>query len=634
MVDNYQKILNQYWGYSDFRPLQREIIESVAAKKDTLGLLPTGGGKSITFQVFSLSVEGMCLVITPLIALMKDQVENLRSKGIRALSIYSGMSSAEIKITLDNAVWGDYKFLYVSPERLESDRFLERLKDMNINLIAVDEAHCISQWGYDFRPSYLKISDLRPLLPDIPILALTATATPAVAGDIQDKLLFGKRNLLSMSFIRMNLTYMVRQKEDKTGYLVQTLLRSKGSGIIYLRNRRGTREIRDLLVKNGISADYYHAGLNNELRHRRQDEWISGKTRIIVATNAFGMGIDKPDVRFVIHMDLPDSLEAYFQEAGRGGRDGKKSVALLIYTPADKIKLKKHLSVVFPDVTYIRKIYESVCNFLQVAVGFGKGRVFDFPLELFCDKYKFQVAQVYHSLKIIQRQGYFEFTEEVDSPSRVCFIVNRDELYKFQVSNEHYDSFIKLLLRSYTGLFTGYTIIDEELLATRASTTGEVIYNYLKFLDSAKIIDYVPKKRTPYIYFSRERIAPEKVVFSKENYDVRKKEYIDRMEAVIRYASSTTGCRSQMLLAYFGEKESERCGNCDTCQSKNQLGLSRLEFDRLAAQIKGELAVPQKAEELLFKAGPDHDPLRSVLRWLMDNELVVKRIDGKLEWKA
>jgi ATP-dependent DNA helicase RecQ len=634
MVDIYRKILNQYWGYPDFRPLQREIIESVAAKNDTLGLLPTGGGKSVIFQVYSLSTEGMCLVITPLIALMKDQVENLRSRGIRALSIYSGMSAAEIKITLDNAVWGDYKFLYVSPERLESDRFLERLKDMRINLITVDEAHCISQWGYDFRPSYLKISGLRPLLPDIPVLALTATATPLVAQDIQDKLLFRKKNLLNMSFARTNLTYMVRQKEDKTGYLVQTLLRSKGSGIVYLRNRRGTREIRDLLMKNGISAEFYHAGLPDELRHRRQDDWISGKVRIIVATNAFGMGIDKPDVRFVIHMDPPDSLEAYFQEAGRAGRDGKKSVAVLIYNTSDKIKLKKHLSVVFPDISYIKKIYESVCNFLQVAVGFGKGQVFDFPLELFCDKYKFQVAQVFHSLKIIQRQGYLEFTEEVDSPSRVCFIVNRDDLYKFQVANEHYDAFVKLLLRSYTGLFTGYTIIDEELLAVRASTTGDVIYNYLKFLDTAKIIDYIPKKRTPYIYFSRERIAPEKVVFSRENYDLRKKEYVNRMEAVIRYASSTTACRSQMLLAYFGEKESERCGNCDTCQSKNQLGISRMEFDRFSEQIRKDLNLPQTAEELLFKAGPEHDQLRSVLRWLMDNELVVKRIDGKLEWKG
>jgi ATP-dependent DNA helicase RecQ len=633
-VDNYQKILLEYWGFSEFRPLQREIIESIADKKDTLGLLPTGGGKSITFQVYSLSVEGMCLVISPLIALMKDQVENLRSRGIKALSIYSGMSSAEIKITIDNAVWGEYKFLYVSPERLQSERFLERLRDMKINLITVDEAHCISQWGYDFRPSYLNIAELRPLLPDIPILALTATATPKVAVDIQDKLIFKRKNLLSMSFARPNLSYIVRQKEDKMGYLCDTLLKTRGSGIVYLRNRRGTREVKDLLVKNGISADNYHAGLNNELRHRRQDDWIKGKTRIIVATNAFGMGIDKPDVRFVIHVDPPDSLEAYFQEAGRAGRDGKKSVAVMLYNGADKIKLKKHLSVVFPDIHYIKRIYDAVCNFLQVAVGFGKGQVHDFPLELFADKYKFQVAQVYHSLKIIQRQGFFEFTEEVDSPSRVCFIVNRDDLYKFQISNENYDGFIKLLLRSYSGLFTGYIIIDEELLATRASTTGEVIYNYLKHLDSNKIIDYIPKKRTPYVFFTRERIAPEKVVFSKENYDERKKDYIHRIEAVIHYASASGKCRTQMLLEYFGEAGTERCGTCDTCQAKNQLGLSRFEFELLVGRIKDELRTPLKLEELMFKSGPDDEKFRSVLRWLLDNEQVVKRIDGKVEWKS
>jgi ATP-dependent DNA helicase RecQ len=631
-VDNYQNILQKYWGFSDFRPLQREIIESVAEKKDTLGLLPTGGGKSITFQVYSLSAEGMCLVISPLIALMKDQVENLRSRGIKALSIYSGMSSAEIKITIDNAVWGDYKFLYVSPERLESERFLERLRDMKINLITVDEAHCISQWGYDFRPSYLKIAELRPLLPDIPILALTATATPKVAEDIQEKLLFNRKNLLSMSFARPNLSYMVRQKEDKMGYLIDSLLKTRGSGIVYLRNRRGTREVKDLLVKKGISADNYHAGLNNELRHRRQDDWIKGKTRIIVATNAFGMGIDKPDVRFVIHVDPPDSLEAYFQEAGRAGRDGKKSVAVMLYNAADKVKLKKHLSIVFPDIVYIKRIYEAVCNFLQVAIGFGKGQVFDFPLELFADKYKFQVAQVYHSLKIIQRQGFFEFTEEVDSPSRVCFIVNRDDLYKFQISNENYDGFIKLLLRSYSGLFTGYTIIDEELLATRASTTGEIIYNYLKHLDSNKIIDYIPKKRTPYIFFTRERIAPEKVLFSKENYDERKKDYIHRIEAVIHFASSSGKCRNQMLLEYFGETGTERCGTCDTCQAKNQLGLSRFEFEKIVSRVKDEMITPLKLEELMFKAGPDDEKFRSVLRWLMDNEHVVTRIDGKVEW--
>jgi ATP-dependent DNA helicase RecQ len=630
---NYQKILQENWGYSVFRPLQLEIIESVADKKDTLGLLPTGGGKSVTFQVYSLSVDGLCLVITPLIALMKDQVENLRRRGIKALCIHSGMTPFEIKTTLDNAAWGDYKFLYVSPERLGTDRFLERLPSMNVNLITVDEAHCISQWGYDFRPSYLKIADVRPVLPGVPVLALTATATPSVVSDIQGKLHFKEENVKAMSFARANLAYKVRLKEDKTGYLVETIQKAKGSGIVYVRSRRGTREIKELLGKNNIVASYYHAGLNNEIRHQRQDDWISGKTRIIVATNAFGMGIDKPDVRFVVHYDPPDSLEAYFQEAGRAGRDGKKSVAVMLYNNADKIKLKKLLSTVFPDLDYIRKIYEAVCDFLQVAVGFGKNQVFDFPLALFTDKFKFQLIQVYHSIKILQRQGYFEFTEEVDSPSRIYFLVNREELYKFQVSNEETDAFIRLLLRSYTGLFTGYVVIDESLLAGRAGTTADVVYQYLKQLDERKIIDFIPRKKTPFIFFTRERIARDKLAFSKENYDLRKKDYFERIEAVIRFATSADKCRSQMLLEYFGEKYPERCGICDVCQSLNQLGLSKFEFDRLSEKIRGELNTPQKSEELLFKIGTDDEKIRIVMRWLMDNGKIIKRIDNRLEWK-
>jgi len=633
MGKDYRKILQEYWGHTEFRPLQQEIIESVAQKKDTLGLLPTGGGKSIIFQVYSMSEQGMCLVITPLIALMKDQVENLRAKGIKALSLHSGMSNMEIKIAIDNAKWGDYKFLYISPERLASERFIENLTNMKLNLITVDEAHCISQWGYDFRPSYLKIADIRPLFPDIPVLALTATATPKVVTDIQDKLKFREYNVHTMSFARNNLVYMVREKEDKEGYLVRTILKAKGTGIVYVRNRRATREIKELLVKNNISADYYHAGLNAETRNQKQDAWKQGKTRVIVATNAFGMGIDKPDVRFVIHVDPPDSLEAYFQEAGRAGRDGKRAVAVLLYNNADKIKLKKQLSVTFPEIPYIVRVYESVCNFLQVAVGFGKDQLFDFPIGVFAESFKMQLAQVYHSLKILQRQGYIEFTEEVETPSRIYFTVNRDDLYKFQVANESFDNFIKLLLRSYTGLFTGYVTIDEGLLAKRAETTPEVIINYLKLLRSHKIIDYIPQKRTPYILFTRERISGERLKFSKENYDLRKKDFLERIEAVIHYASSSTKCRSQMLLEYFGETDSVRCGTCDVCQSRNQLGLSKFEFDELADKIKKELETPQKAESVLFRLGPENEKLRLVMRWLIDNEKIVPRIDNLMEWK-
>ena len=633
-VSDFQKILQKYWGYADFRPLQLEIIESVAEGRDTLGLLPTGGGKSITFQVYSLSREGMCLVVTPLIALMKDQVEHLRNRGIKALSLHSGMSSQEIRVTFDHAVWGDYKFLYVSPERLESELFLEKLRLMKINLIAVDEAHCISQWGYDFRPSYLKIAELRRLLPGVPVLALTATATPVVVDDIQEKLLFAAPNVRSTSFARANLAYVVRQKEDKMGYLVKSLKRAGGSGIVYVRNRRGTREIAELLRKNGIAADYYHAGLNNEVRHRRQDDWISNKIRVIVATNAFGMGIDKPDVRFVLHVDLPDSLEAYFQEAGRAGRDGKKSMAVLLYNRSDKLKLQKHLSVVFPSLEYVRRIYEAIGNFLQVAVGFGKNQLFDFPLETFAEKYHFQVAQVYHSMKIIQRQGYFEFSEEVDSPSRVYFMVSRDELYSFQIANEAYDGFIKLLLRSYTGLFTGYVMVEEELLATRAGTTAEVIAGFLKQLNNHRIIDYVPRRKSPYIFYTRDRVEQERLIFSRENYDLRKQDFMRRIEAVIQYASSTTKCRSQILLGYFGEKDAQRCGICDVCQERNQLGLSRLEFDKILTSIREGLSEPLLPEELMFRLGPENENARNLLRWLLDNEKIVRRVDNRLEWKG
>ncbi|MBN1820176.1 MAG: ATP-dependent DNA helicase RecQ, partial [Prolixibacteraceae bacterium] len=434
-MSEFRQILTKYWGYADFRPLQLEIIESVASGKDTLGLMPTGGGKSITFQVYSLSKEGTCIVITPLIALMKDQVENLTKRGIKALAIHSGMSLLEIKIALDNAVWGNNKFLYISPERIATTRFRERLKDMDINLIAVDEAHCISQWGYDFRPSYLEINKLRQLLPGCPVLALTATATPRVVKDIQEKLGFKEENLHTTSFSRDNLTYLVREQEDKLKYLIQSVLKTSGSGIVYVRSRKATREITNALKEHKISADYYHAGLHSETRNEKQDKWKMGKTKVIVATNAFGMGIDKPDVRYVIHMDPPDSLEAYFQEAGRAGRDGKKAVAVLLYNHADNLKLKKYVTTAFPEIPNIKRIYNAVCNYLQIAEGFGIGMVCDFNIGVFAETFHFQISMVFNSLKILQQEGYLEFTEEVNSPSRIYFTVNRDDLYRFQVAN-------------------------------------------------------------------------------------------------------------------------------------------------------------------------------------------------------
>jgi ATP-dependent DNA helicase RecQ len=633
-MEDFSHILNRYWGYSGFRPLQLEIIESVAAGKDTLGLMPTGGGKSVTFQVYSLSQKGICIVVTPLIALMKDQVENLQRKGIKALKIHSGMSQMEIKVTLDNAVWGDYKFLYVSPERLNSEYFKERLAKMDVNLIAVDEAHCISQWGYDFRPSYMNIIQLRELLPGVTFLALTATATPKVVEDIQDKLGFEKPNVLNMSFQRENLSYLVRLREDKMGYLLETLKNVKGSGIVYSRSRKGTREIAAELRKNNISADFYHAGLSTGVRHEKQDEWLAGKTRVIVATNAFGMGIDKPDVRFVVHVDPPDSLEAYFQEAGRAGRDGKKAAAVLLFNNADVTKLKKHVTVAFPEIDNIKRIYQALCNYLQVAEGFGKGQVFEFSLQDFAQTFRFQQAMVYNSLKILQREGYLEFTEEMDNPSRIYFSVSRDELYKFQVANETFDTFIKLILRSYTGLFNGYVNIDEELLARRAGIDQDTVYNFLKHLRKSKIIDYVPRNRNPFIYFSKERISLNRLKITKENYDYRKKDFLERVGAVIHYATSKTTCRSQLLLQYFGETDSSECGVCDVCQSLRNMGLSAFDFNETSRQVQKILETPCTYENLLLKLKGKQDKMMEVVKWLIDNKTIVVRVDRKLEWKT
>ena len=517
-MDRIHEVLKQYWGYDEFRPLQEDIIRSVADQKDTLGLMPTGGGKSITFQVYSLSVDGICLVVTPLIALIKDQVENLRSKGIKVLAVYSGMTTREIDIALNNAIYGDYKFLYVSPERIGSERFQEYLVKMKLNLITVDEAHCISQWGYDFRPSYLSICDLRKIFPVTPILALTATATEKVVEDIQEKLQFREKNVLQKSFRRENLIYLVRNKDDKMGYLTSTIQKSKGTGIVYVRSRKKTREIAQLLRSQNISADYYHAGLAPDLRSQKQDKWMSGEIRVIVATNAFGMGIDKPDVRFVIHLDLPDSLEAYFQEAGRGGRDGKKSVAVLLYNSSDKRRLHKMVTDSFPAIDVIRGVYNSVSNYLRIAVGSGKAGVFSFSIENFSKSFGFQITSVYHSLKLLERQGYVSYVENTDNYSRVLFTVRRDDLYKIQLRNPELDSFIKLILRQYTGIFTDFVNIDEALLARKSGMTGELIYQQFKTLAQMKIIDYIPQKKTPVIVFETERLDVNRIHLSADNY--------------------------------------------------------------------------------------------------------------------
>jgi len=634
-IEQFRQVLTRYWGFPSFRPLQEEIIRSVAEGRDTLGLMPTGGGKSITFQVPSLAMEGTCLVITPLIALMKDQVNRLNSLEIKSIAIHSGLSGEEIEIALDNCIYGDYKFLYVSPERISTRLFESRIGRMNLSLVAVDEAHCISQWGYDFRPSYLKIASLRNHISEkVPFLALTASATPQVIDDIVKRLEFRERNVLKTSFERKNISYLVRQVEEKGNYLIKTLRNVRGSGIVYVRSRKRCREIAELLLENGISADYYHAGLSDEVRDKRQYAWSSGEVRVIVATNAFGMGIDKADVRFVIHWDTPDSLENYFQESGRAGRDGKPSWAVLLFSSSDKNKLNESLRNKFPPVEKIKDIYEALCNYLQVPLGSGKDNVFDFNMAEFVSKFRLPVIETFNSLAFLQREGYIEFTEEINNPSRVHFIVGRDDLYKFQVANESFDGFIKLLLRTYTGMFSEFVAINEESLSKKAAISRDTVYQYLVKLSSMNIIKYIPGKRTALIIFTEERLDRKALMISPDNYLHVKEKYSVRLEKMIDYAESKNRCRSVILLDYFGE-ESDRCGTCDVCRERNELDLSKYEFDLILEEIKTILSDQNPdAEELIRMVTYPEEKAIRVLRWLLDHDKIVKDDGYKLSWKS
>lgn len=632
-LEQHRKILTKYWGFTSFKPLQEEIIKSVIEGKDTLGLMPTGGGKSLTFQVPAMVMEGTCLVITPLVALMKEQVDRLNNLGIKSIAIHSGMSREEIDIALDNCIYGDYKFLYISPERISTSSFQSRAGRLNLSIIAVDEAHCISQWGYDFRPSYLRIASLRNLISDkVPFLALTASATQAVVNDIMNKLEFREKNVLKTSFARKNISYMVRQVEDKGTYLIKTLKKASGSGIVYVRSRKRCKETAELLFENGINADFYHAGLPAELREKKQSSWSSGETRVIVATNAFGMGIDKPDVRFVIHWDIPDSIESYFQESGRAGRDGKQSYAVLLYAPSDKSRLNDSLRQKFPPIEKIKDIYEALCNYLQLPLGAGKNNVFDFNMTEFVSRFRLPVVETYNSLSFLQREGYVEFTEEINNPSRVHFIVGRDDLYKFQVANESFDSFIKLLLRSYTGMFTEFVAINEETLARKSGLSRDNVYQYLVKLSSLNIIRYIPGKKTALVIFTEERLERKALMISPENYLYVKEKYIQRLNRMIEYAESKNRCRSVMLLDYFGE-DSDRCGICDVCRERNELELSRYEFDLIKEEIKNILSKENPdAEKLAKMIDQPEDKVVRVLRWLLDHNKISKDKDHKLSW--
>jgi ATP-dependent DNA helicase RecQ len=633
-IELYKQVLTKYWGFSSFKPLQEDIIRSVAEGKDTLGLMPTGGGKSITFQVPALAQDGICLVITPLIALMKDQVNRLNSLEIKSIAIHSGMTGEEIEIALENAIYGDYKFLYVSPERISTRVFQFKVAKLNLSLVAIDEAHCISQWGYDFRPSYLKIASLRDHISDkVPFLALTASATPPVIEDIMNKLAFRGKNVLRTSFDRKNISYLVRKADDKGTYLIKTLLKANGSGIVYVRSRKRCKEVAELLVANGISSDFYHAGLPDELRDKKQASWTTGETRVIVATNAFGMGIDKAEVRFVIHWDLPDSIENYFQESGRAGRDGKPAFAVLLYSQADKSRLLDSTRKRFPPVEKIKDTYEALCNFLQVPLGSGKDNVFDFNMYDFVSKYRLPVIETYNSLQFLQREGYLEFTEEINNPSRVHFVVSRDDLYKFQVANESFDGFIKLLLRSYTGMFTEFVPINEEALSRKSAATRDTIYQYLVKLSSFNIIRFIPGKKTALVIFTEERLVRKALLISPENYLHVKEKYEIRLNRMIEYADSDNHCRSVFILDYFGE-ESDRCGICDVCRERNELDLSKYEFDIILEEIKTVLGEKNPdAEELVKMIDYPEDKVIKVIRWLLDHNKIFQDIYHKLSWK-
>lgn len=633
-MSKYHDILKQYWGYDNFRSLQEEIIQSVGDGNDTLGLMPTGGGKSIAFQVPAMAMEGVCLVVTPLVALMKDQVDNLKKKRIKAVAVYSGMSRDEITVALENCIYGDYKFLYVSPERLGTELFLSRLQAMKVCLIAVDESHCISQWGYDFRPSYLQIAQIREYLPHVPVLALTATATPEVAKDIQRQLKFQKENIFQKSYERKNLAYVVRYAEDKQQSLLSILNAVQGTAVVYVRDRKKTKEVALYLSQNGITSEHFHAGLTNDEKDARQTRWKKNQTRVMVSTNAFGMGIDKPDVRVVVHLDLPDSLEAYFQEAGRAGRDEKKAYAVLLYNKSDRTKIKNRITNSFPPKDKIRQIYNYLGNYLELAQGAGEGVIYPFQLNDFCSKFKLPILPTYSALKILQQAEYLELTDELDNPSRLMITVRKEDLYSNHLNNLKLEKILHMLLRSYTGLFTEYAHINEDVLAKRLNISRQEVYEQLMLLSKLCVLSYIPAKKTPFIIYTCHRIDYDRIHLPKSIYDDRKERAETRTNAMIRYATEENSCRSRLLLSYFGQTSVSDCGQCDICLKKKE-NITPEELDEISHSIINLLKEkPQTESSLIFSIhAKNKKKILETIRALSDRNKISINNEGLISLK-
>ncbi len=633
MVDTPLHILKKYWGYDAFRPLQQDIIQSVLDGKDTLALMPTGGGKSICFQVPALCKEGICIVISPLIALMKDQVHNLRQRDIPAAAIYSGMHANEIDQTFDNCIYGNTKLLYLSPERLITDLARERISRMSVNLLAVDEAHCISQWGYDFRPPYLEIAAIRELAPHAPILALTATATPEVVQDIQEKLYFTSKNVFQKSFERSNLAYVVLQEEGKMEKLLDILQKVPGCGVVYVRNRRKTKEIADFLQRKGIAADFYHAGLNPEERSQKQDAWISNKTRIMVSTNAFGMGIDKPDVRIVVHMELPDSLEAYFQEAGRAGRDGKKAFATLLYNQTDRLNLEKNYELAFPDMDEIRQVYRALGSYFQLAIGAGEAQSYDFDIAEFCKNFRLEAVKVLNALKALEQAGWLVLTEAVFVPSSLKILVSKEELYDYQLKKPKLNLVIKTILRTYQGAFGHFINIRENQIATFLKIPVAEVKAALQLMHQEGILHYQEQKDKPQIIFLKDRVDTPNLIIDFQLYQFRKKRHWDRIQQAISYAENSV-CRSRQLLYYFGEKNDKDCGICDVCLGRTKADMSNADFDAIKSKIQEKLSLSPTALEALVGAfsSSNQKKVLEVIQYLQDEGYIVQN-GNILQWK-